>query len=47
MPNPVGEARNDVLRVDFDRRVTVQFRGSVVTPMLVCLRIGNSMTPSD
>lgn len=27
----MGEARNEVLRVDFDRRVTIQFRGSVVT----------------
>lgn len=31
MANPVGEAENEVLRVDFDRRVTVHFRGSVVT----------------
>lgn len=31
MANPVGEAQNEVLRVDFDRRVTVHFRGSVVT----------------
>ena len=31
MTNPVGEAKNEILRVDFDRRVTMQFRGSVVT----------------
>jgi DDE family transposase len=31
MSNPAGEAQNDTLRVDFDRRVTMQFRGSVVT----------------
>ncbi len=31
MTNPTGEAANGVLRLDFDRRVTVQFRGSVVT----------------
>lgn len=31
MSNPAGEAQNEVLRVEFDRRVTVQFRGSVVT----------------
>jgi DDE family transposase len=31
MSNPAGEAQNDTLRVDFDRRVTIQFRGSVVT----------------
>lgn len=29
--NPVGEAHHGVLRLDFDRRVTMQFRGSVVT----------------
>jgi len=29
--NPTGEAKNDVLQLDFDRRVMVQFRGSVVT----------------
>jgi Transposase DDE domain group 1 len=29
--NPTGEAEKDVLRVDFDRRVMMQFRGSVVT----------------
>ena len=31
MANPAGETTGDVLRVDFDRRLTVQFRGSVVT----------------
>ncbi len=31
MTNPVGEAQNGTLRVEFDRRVTLQFRGSVVT----------------
>jgi Transposase DDE domain group 1 len=31
MTNPAGETQNDTLRVDFDRRVTMQFRGSVVT----------------
>jgi len=29
--NPTGEAENGVLRLDFDRRIMVQFRGSVVT----------------
>ena len=29
--NPTGEAQNGILRPDFDRRVMVQFRGSVVT----------------
>ncbi|MFY9781028.1 MAG: IS1380 family transposase [Candidatus Baltobacteraceae bacterium] len=31
MTNPTGEAENGVLRIDFDRRIMVQFRGSVVT----------------
>ena len=31
MTNPAGETQNDTLRVDFDRRVMMQFRGSVVT----------------
>jgi hypothetical protein len=29
--NPTGEEQNGVLHLDFDRRVMVQFRGSVVT----------------
>jgi hypothetical protein len=29
--NPTGEAEKAVLRLDFDRRVMMQFRGSVVT----------------
>ena len=29
--NPTGEAQNEVLHLDFDRRVMVQFRGTVVT----------------
>jgi hypothetical protein len=31
LTNPTGEAANGVLRLDFDRRVRLQFRGSVVT----------------
>jgi Transposase DDE domain group 1 len=31
MANPAGESNGDVLRVDFDRRLMLQFRGSVVT----------------
>ncbi|HZZ00547.1 MAG TPA: IS1380 family transposase [Candidatus Baltobacteraceae bacterium] len=31
MTNPTGEAENNVLRLDFDHRIMVQFRGSVVT----------------
>lgn len=31
MTNPASELNDGVLRVDFDRRVMLQFRGSVVT----------------
>lgn len=31
MTNPTGETENGALRLDFDRRIMVQFRGSVVT----------------
>ncbi|MFY9720667.1 MAG: IS1380 family transposase [Candidatus Cybelea sp.] len=31
MTNPTDETENDVLGLDFDRRIMVQFRGSVVT----------------
>jgi hypothetical protein len=31
MANPVGEAGSEALRLDFDRRVTLQFRGSAIT----------------
>src|SRR5271155_761235 len=31
MANPAGESNSEVLRLDFDRRLMVQFRGSVVT----------------
>lgn len=31
MSNPAGETQNEAPRVDFDRRVAMQFRGSVVT----------------
>lgn len=31
MANPAGESNDGVLKLDFDRRLTVQFRGSVVT----------------
>jgi hypothetical protein len=29
--DPAGESSESVLRLDFDRRLTLQFRGSVVT----------------
>ena len=31
MANPVGESKSGVLRLHFDRRLTLQFRGSAVT----------------
>jgi len=31
MANPAGESSEGVLRLDFDRRLTLQFRGSLVT----------------
>src|SRR6202047_159528 len=31
MANPAGESNDDGLRLDFDRRLMLQFRGSVVT----------------
>jgi hypothetical protein len=31
MANPAGESSGEVFRLDFDRRLMVQFRGSVVT----------------
>jgi hypothetical protein len=31
MANPAGESNGEVLRLDFDRRSTLQFRGSVLT----------------
>src|SRR3974390_3054352 len=31
MAHPAGEAESDVVRLDFDRRLMLQFRGSVVT----------------
>ena len=31
MTNPAGESNGEAFRLDFDRRLTLQFRGSVVT----------------
>src|SRR5215475_9658692 len=31
MTNPAGESNDEILRLDFDRRLMLQFRGSVVT----------------
>ena len=31
MANPAGESNGEALRLDFDRRLMLQFRGSVMT----------------
>ena len=31
MENPLGESNDGVLRLDFDRRLALRFRGSVIT----------------
>jgi hypothetical protein len=31
MADPTGEADSEVLRLDFDRRLSLRFRGSVIT----------------
>jgi hypothetical protein len=31
MENPTGESTDGALRLDFDRKLTLQFRGSVLT----------------
>jgi hypothetical protein len=31
MAHPTGESKDGVLKLDFDRRLMLQFRGSVVT----------------
>jgi hypothetical protein len=31
MANPTGESESDALRLDFDRRLMLQFRGSMMT----------------
>ena len=47
MSNPAGEAENGVLRLDFDRRLMMQFRGTVITSDAACSHIANSMTRLD
>jgi hypothetical protein len=33
MANPAGESNDGALRLDFDRRLLLQFRGSIVTSL--------------
>ena len=44
MENPAGESNDGVLRLDFDRRLKLEFHGS--PPMPDCLPTESSMTPS-
>ena len=39
MANPAGESNDEVLKLDFDRRLMLQFRGSVVTSDARIVRI--------
>jgi hypothetical protein len=44
MANPAGESKDEALKLDFDRRVMLQFRGSVVTSDAGSWPIANSTT---
>jgi hypothetical protein len=44
MADPTGEAKGVALRLDFDRRLLLQFRGSVITSDAGCWPIVSWMT---
>ena len=43
MAQPAGEAESDALRLDFNRRLKLEFHGSSVTSDAGCWLIANSM----
>jgi hypothetical protein len=45
MANPAGESKDEILKLDFDRRLMLQFRGYVVTSDAGRWPIANSTTP--
>jgi hypothetical protein len=47
MVNPAGVSESGAIRLDFDRRLMVQFRGSVVTSDADCWPTANLTMYSD
>ncbi len=47
MAHPMGESETGVLRLDFDRRLKLEFHGSKVTRTRGFCLFGNSTTPWD
>ena len=41
MADPTGEAMSSPLRLDFDRRLKLEFHGSMITPMRDCWPIAS------
>ncbi len=47
MAYPMGEVKLEALRVDFDRRLKLDFMAATSHPTPVCFLIVNWMTPLD